>query len=155
MNMPFWDREYFSKDAVKVSAPQWLWIGFYQGFADMHTHGKNWVWNSPVQIGLKQAWKKTLFNIFVTRVYLTVCFYDVTYTFQSKPTLYSSLNVNEHLAQNRHGKPLQSLGFIFDHIFGPKKDYLFCTVFVFPGIWKGEGGLKHFMNIPVQFHSST
>ena len=29
------------------------------------------------------------------------------------------------------GIPLQLLGFIFDHIFGPKNDNLFCAVFVF------------------------
>ena len=29
------------------------------------------------------------------------------------------------------GIPLQSLGFIFDHIFGPKENNLFCLVFVF------------------------
>ena len=33
----FFEREYFSEDAVKVSAPQWLWSGFYQGCADLHT----------------------------------------------------------------------------------------------------------------------
>ena len=44
--------EYFSKDAVKVSAPQWLWSVFYKGCAELHTPGQKWVWNSQVQIGL-------------------------------------------------------------------------------------------------------
>ena len=52
MNMLFWGREYLSKDAVKVSAPQWLWSRFYQGCADLHIPGRSWVWNSSVQIGL-------------------------------------------------------------------------------------------------------
>ena len=51
MNMLFWERESFSKDAVKVSAPQWLWLEFYQGCADLHTPSEKWVWNSPVQVG--------------------------------------------------------------------------------------------------------
>ena len=94
---------------------------------------------------LKHAWKKTLFNILVTRVFLTVCFYDVTCAFKSEPTLYSCLNVKKFFAGNRRGIslsiwlrlkwlwvgiPLQSLGFIFDHIFGPKKDNLFCAALV-------------------------
>ena len=41
---------------------------------------------------LKYAWKKALSNIFVTRVYLTVCSYHVMYAFQSESTLYSCLN---------------------------------------------------------------
>ena len=40
---------------------------------------------------LKYAWKKALSNIFVTRVYLTVCSYHVMYAFQSESTLYSCL----------------------------------------------------------------
>ena len=31
----------------------------------------------------------------------TICYYHVTYAFQSESTLYSCLNVKEHLAQNR------------------------------------------------------
>ena len=53
MNMLYWEWEYFSKDVVKVSATEWLWSWFYQGCADLHTPGQEWVWNSPVQIGLK------------------------------------------------------------------------------------------------------
>ena len=85
---------------------------------------------------LKYAWKKilTLFNIFVTRVFLTVCSYD------------SCLNFKELFARNRCGIylnvrlrtkwlwveiMLQPLRFIFDDIFGPKKNDLFCPVFVF------------------------
>ena len=33
-------------------------------------------------------------------VHLTVCYYHVTYAFQSKPTEYSCLNVKELLARN-------------------------------------------------------
>ena len=94
----------------------------------------------------KYAWKKTLFNIFVTRVYLAVCSYHVTCAFQSESTLYSCLNFKELFAQNKRGIylnvrlrnkwlwvgiQLQPLGFIFDDIFGPKKNDLFCSVFVF------------------------
>ena len=46
-------------------------------------------------LSLKHTWKERLFNIFITRVYLTVCFYDVTYAFQIETTLYSCLNVKE------------------------------------------------------------
>ena len=95
---------------------------------------------------LKHVWKRTLINIFVTRVYLTVCSYHVTCSFQSESTPYSCLNVKELLTQNKHGIylsvrlrtkwlwiriPLQSLWYIFDHIFGPKKDNVFYPVFVF------------------------
>ena len=90
--------------------------------------------------------KEELFNIFVTRVYLTVCFYHVTCTFQSESTLYSCLNFKELFPRNKRGTYLnvclrnkwlwvgillQPLGFIFDDIFGPKKNDLFCPVFVF------------------------
>ena len=76
--------------------------------------------------------KEELFNIFVTRVYLTVCFYHVTCAFQSEPTLYSSLNFKELFPRNKRGTYLnvcvrnewlwvgillQPLGFIFDGIF--------------------------------------
>ena len=95
---------------------------------------------------LKYAWKKRLFHIFVTRVYLTVCSFHVTCAFQSESTLYSCLNFKERFAQNRRGIYLnvclrtkwlwigillQPLGLIFDDIFGPKKNDLFCPVFVF------------------------
>ena len=81
---------------------------------------------------LKYAWKKRLFHIFLTRVYLTVCSFHVTCTFQSESTLYSCLNFKELFARNRRGiYLLQSLGLIFDDIFGPKKKYPFCPVFVF------------------------
>ena len=81
---------------------------------------------------LKYAWKKRLFHIFVTRVYLTVCSSHVTCAFQSESTLYSCLNFKELFARNRRGiYLLQSLGLIFDDIFGPKKKYPFCPVFVF------------------------
>ena len=83
---------------------------------------------------LKYTRKKTLtlFNIFVTRVYLTVCSYHVTCAFQSESTLYSCLNFKELFAQNKRGIflnvrfrnkwlwvgiLLQPLGFIFDDIF--------------------------------------
>ena len=94
----------------------------------------------------KYAWKKRLFHIFVTRAYLTVCSFHVTCTFQSESTLYSCLNFKELFAQNRCGIYLnvslwtkwlwigillQPLGLIFDDIFGPKKNDLFCPVFVF------------------------
>ena len=65
MIMLFWEREYFSKDTVKVSAPQWLWSGFYQGCADLPTPGQNWVWNSSVQIGL---------TLIALRFMKTLCF---------------------------------------------------------------------------------
>ena len=81
---------------------------------------------------LKYARKKRLFHIFVTRVYLTVCSFHVTCAFQSESTLYSCLNFKEPFARNRRGiYLLQSLGLIFDDIFGPKKKYPFCPVFVF------------------------
>ena len=95
---------------------------------------------------LKYAWKKRLFHIFVTRVYLTLCSYHVTCAFQSESTLYSCLNFKELFARNRRGIYLnvrlrtkwlwigillQPLGLIFDDIFGPKKNDLFCPVFVF------------------------
>ena len=87
---------------------------------------------------LKYTWKKTLFNIFVTRVYLTVCSYHVTCAFQSESTLYSCLNFKELLPETGAistwlwtGIMLQPLGLIFDDIFGPKKNDLFCPVFVF------------------------
>ena len=35
-------------------------------------------------------------------VELTVCYYHVTYAFQSESTAYSCLNVKELFAQNRH-----------------------------------------------------
>ena len=40
-------------------------------------------------------------NISNITVWLTVCYYHVTYAFQSKSTLYGCLNVKEFLAQNR------------------------------------------------------
>ena len=95
---------------------------------------------------LKYACKKTFFNIFVTRVYLTACSYHVTCAFQSESTLYSCLNFKELFAQNRCGIYfsvrlrtkwlwigilLQLLRFIVDDIFGPKKNDLFCPAFVF------------------------
>ena len=97
---------------------------------------------------LKYAWKKilTLFNIFVTRVYLTVCSYHVTCTFQSQSTPCSCLNFKELFTRNRCGIYwsvrlwtkwlwvgilLQPLRCIFDDIFGPKKNDLFCPAFVF------------------------
>ena len=95
---------------------------------------------------LKYAWKKALFNIFVSRVYLTVFSYHVSCAFQSESTLYSCLNFKELFARNRRGIYLnvrlrtkwlwigillQPLGLIFDDIFGPKKNDLFCPVFVF------------------------
>ena len=95
---------------------------------------------------LKYVWKKRLFHISVTRVCLTVCSFHVTCAFQSKSTLYSCLNFKEVFGQNRCGIYLnvrlrtkwlcigillQLLGIIFDDIFGPKKNDLFCPVFVF------------------------
>ena len=95
---------------------------------------------------IKYAWKKRLFHIFFTRVYLTVCSLHVTCAFQSESTLYSCLNFKELFARNRRGIYLnvrlrtkwlwigillQSLGLIFDDIFDPKKKDLFCPVFVF------------------------
>ena len=94
---------------------------------------------------LNYAWKKRLFHIFVTRVYLTVCSFHVTCAFQSESTLYSCLNFKERFARNRRGIYLnvrlrtkwlwigillQPLGLIFDDIFVPKKNHLFCPVFV-------------------------
>ena len=64
-------------------------------------------------------------------IWLYIFFY-VTCTFQSESTLYSCLNFKELFARNRRGiYLLQSLGLIFDDIFGPKKKYPFCPVFVF------------------------
>ena len=95
---------------------------------------------------LKYTWKKTLFNIFVTRVYLTVCSYHVTCACQSESMLYSCLNFKELFARNKRGIylnvrlrntwlwvriQLQPLGFMFDDIFDPKKNDLLCPVFVF------------------------
>ena len=40
-------------------------------------------------------------KIFHIKLKLTVCFYHVTYAFQSESTLYSCLNVKELLARNR------------------------------------------------------
>ena len=72
--------------------------------------------------------------------------YDVTYAFQGEPALCSSWNVKEIPTRNRCGNqssiclrnkwfqvgfPLESLGFIFDYLFGPKKDKIFCGVFLF------------------------
>ena len=37
-----------------------------------------------------------------TFFHLTVCYYDVTYVFQSESTLYSWLNIKDLLARNRH-----------------------------------------------------
>ena len=94
---------------------------------------------------LKYAWKKSLFNVFVTRAYLTVCSYHVACMFQSESTLFICLNFKELLARNRRGIYLsvclrtkwlwfgillQPLRLIFDDIFGPKKNNLFCPVFV-------------------------
>ena len=39
--------------------------------------------------------------ILVTEISMTVCFYHVTYTFQSESTLYSCLNLKELLARSR------------------------------------------------------
>ena len=46
---------------------------------------------------------KSLINnkIISSAFYLTVCFYHVTYAFQSESTLYSCLNVKELLARSR------------------------------------------------------
>ena len=40
-------------------------------------------------------------GVLICTVHLTVCSYHVTYAFQSKSPLYSSLNVKELLARNR------------------------------------------------------
>ena len=42
-----------------------------------------------------------LWVLIICAMQLTVCFYHVTYAFQSESTLYSCLNVKELLAQNR------------------------------------------------------
>ena len=108
---------------------------------------------------LKYACKKTFFNIFVTRVYLTACSYHVTCAFQSESTLYSCLNFKELFAQNRCGIYfsvrlrtkwlwigilLQLLRFIVDDIFGPKKNDLFCPAFVFQRVMS-IGMLKYIL----------
>ena len=90
-----------------------------------------------------------IFNIFVTRAYLTVCSYHVTCAFQSESTLYSFLNIMWLFARNKRGTYLnvrlrskwlrvgillRPVGFIFDDIFfcfGQKKNDHFCPVFVF------------------------
>ena len=113
---------------------------------------------------LKYAWKLTLFNIFVTRVYLTVCYYHVTCTFQSESTLYSCLNVKDLSARNRHGIYLsvrwrttwlwvgilmQPLGFIFDECLAQRRMtffvlYLFFTEvcqFFYQWNWLNNGQL--------------
>ena len=91
---------------------------------------------------LKHAWKKTLFNIFVTRVDLTVCYYHATYVFQSEFTLYTWLNVKELLTRNRR---VSSWVFVYElsgcglesrcsHYVGWNRvavNNLFCPVFVF------------------------
>ena len=80
---------------------------------------------------------------FFTGVYLTLCSYHVTRVFQSESTLYSYLNLLPALTDVVSswvfvfelwlwfGIALQSLRFIFDHIFGLKKDNHFCPVFVY------------------------
>ena len=123
---------------------------------------------------LKYVRKKRLFHIFVTRVYLTVCSFRAMCAFQCESILYSCVNFKERFARNRRGIYLnvrsrtkwlwigillQPLGHIFDDIFSPKKNDLFCPVFVFHrgmpiGILKyilyfKNEGFKHFMNIPV------
>ena len=95
---------------------------------------------------LKYAWKKALFNIFVSRVYLTVFSYHVSCAFQSESTLYSWLNFKELLSRNRRGIHLsvrlrtkwqwvgillQALGFILDNILAQRRITFFCPVFVF------------------------
>ena len=52
-------------------------------------------------LSLKYAWKKRLFHIFVTRVYLTVCSFHITCVFQSECTLYSCLNFKELFCSKR------------------------------------------------------
>ena len=39
--------------------------------------------------------------VFICTVHLTICYYHVTYVFQSESSLYSCLNVKELLARNR------------------------------------------------------
>ena len=89
----------------------------------------------------------TYLLLFVTNwVYMIVCSFHVTCAFQSESTLCSCLNFKERFARNRHGVYLnvrirtkllwigiilQPLGLIFGDIFGPKKNDLFCPVFVF------------------------
>ena len=98
---------------------------------------------------LKYTWKKTLFNIFVTRAYLTVCSDHVTCAFLSETILYSCLNFLRLFARNKLGTYLdvrlrnkwlwvgillQPVRCIFDYIFfcfGPKKNDLPCPLFVF------------------------
>ena len=43
----------------------------------------------------------SIFLVFVWRPFLFVCFYHVTYEFESESTLYSCLNVKELLARSR------------------------------------------------------
>ena len=45
------------------------------------------------------------------KIVLTVCYYYVTYTFQSETTLYSCLNVKELLTRNRRDIRVTPKGF--------------------------------------------
>ena len=47
-------------------------------------------------------WLSFVLWVLICMVDLTVCYYHVTYTFQSESTLYSCLNVKELFAQSRH-----------------------------------------------------
>ena len=76
--------------------------------------------------------EEVVLHIFYQGLSDCIYFFYVTCTFQSESTLYSCLNFKELFARNRRGiYLLQSLGLIFDDIFGPKKKYPFCPVFVF------------------------
>ena len=85
----------------------------------------------------KYAWKKALFNIFVTRVYLNVCSHHSCLSClsfkeifaQNRPVIY--LNFRLRTKRLQVGILLHPPGFIFDDIFGPKKNDLLCPVFVF------------------------
>ena len=48
------------------------------------------------------------------RAYRTVCFYHVTYAFQSESTLYSCLNVKKLLARSRHEIWLNGWVFVYE-----------------------------------------
>ena len=62
--------------------------------------------NCPAQIKELEAFEKNLLDIVKSIKFRninnkTVCFYHVTYAFQSESTLYSCLNVKELLARSR------------------------------------------------------
>ena len=130
MNMLFREREYFSKGAVKISAPQWLWSGFYQGCADLHTLGQKWVWNSPVQIGLRILTGKKHPQLKLQRL-LKVWKWTFRWLVHQINSLYEALKLKQNFRKN---KVITSKALFF--VIGPS-----CTphsVCLNVGFWLGS-----------------